>query len=86
MMATKAQTASSFSSKVRKRDTGEQGNRGEFAAVSRGEADISIPAPHGEARPIIGEMPKSRPVPSSERACASARVPVSGKTSRSVPA
>ncbi|MGP9736379.1 DapH/DapD/GlmU-related protein [Brachybacterium sp. AOP42-C2-15] len=54
-MATKARTVSSFSSKVRKRDTGEQGNQGEFAAVSRGEADIPIPAPHAKARPIIGE-------------------------------
>ncbi|HEX7350576.1 DapH/DapD/GlmU-related protein [Brachybacterium sp.] len=55
MMATKARTVSSFSSKVRKRDTGERGNKGEFAAVSRGEADIPIPAPNAEARPIIGE-------------------------------
>ncbi|MBP2382858.1 hypothetical protein [Brachybacterium sacelli] len=31
--------------KVRKRDTGEQGNQGEFASVSRAEAAVAITEP-----------------------------------------
>src|SRR5699024_503431 len=46
---------SATSAKVRKRDTGEQGNKGEFTAVTRSEADIPIPASSTGARPIIGE-------------------------------
>ncbi|GAA1491489.1 DapH/DapD/GlmU-related protein [Brachybacterium sacelli] len=54
-MATKSRAAASPDEKVRKRDTGEQGNKGEFSAVSRGEADIRIPAPGTGASPILGE-------------------------------
>lgn len=54
-MAIKTRTAMKPGSRVRKRDTGEQGNKGEFAGAARSEADIPIAAPHAEAHPIIGE-------------------------------
>ncbi|APX31780.1 hypothetical protein BH708_02540 [Brachybacterium sp. P6-10-X1] len=42
--------------KVRKRDTGEQGNRGEFAAVRRSEAHVEV---SDEAPPETVDLPES---------------------------
>lgn len=77
-----ARTArSATSSKVRRRDTGEQGKGGEFAAVARDEADISIPAAGTGARPIIGMDAQILPAPSLEARSGSVTARGSGKTS-----
>src|SRR5699024_10802571 len=55
MATTKTRARTGATGKVRKRDTGESGNRGEFGTVARADVDVSIPPAEGRPGARVGE-------------------------------
>src|SRR5690625_7136310 len=54
MATTKTRARTGATGKVRKRDTGEAGNRGEFGTVARADVDVSIPLAEGSTGARVG--------------------------------
>src|SRR5699024_11132550 len=54
MATTKTRARTGATGKVRKRDTGEAGNRGEFGTAARADVDVSIPLAEGSTGARVG--------------------------------